>query len=475
MNEATAAAAPAEAEGTRLTASVALATIGAATLASLIVPGSRAGLGLALASLAVLLAAAIGSEAERSGWRLTMIVTAGLLATVSLLRDAAWLVTLDLIAALFFAAIGLAGERSSAGFIRVPAVFLVGLFAGPTEVVKGASDREPVLAAPASGAVVIRAALLTTGLVALFASLFAWADGAFAHLFGELSPDLGALDLPVRVGTALWAIAVGGSLALFAREEPAAAADTKPPPRSLAPLEWGAALGALVLLFTGFVAVQFVVLFGGDQHVLDTAGLTYAEYAREGFVQLLFVALLVLAVVGAAMRYARAIGSRERLALRSLLTALCCLTLVILASALHRLDLYVDAFGATRERLVAVAICALVGSILIAAVVSLFTSDRRWLPRAIALLAAIAAISLTLVDPDARVAERNVDRYEAAGSFDESYNSRLSADATPALTELPSPVAAEVLERQRDRLAEADGFWGANVGRSQARAALESP
>ncbi len=45
------------------------------------------------------------------------------------------------------------------------------------------------------------------------------------------------------------------------------------------------------------MAIQFATLFGGDRHVLETAHLTYAQYARSGFGQLLAVAALTLVVV----------------------------------------------------------------------------------------------------------------------------------------------------------------------------------
>ena len=56
-------------------------------------------------------------------------------------------------------------------------------------------------------------------------------------------------------------------------------------------------LGVLDALFVAFVAVQATVLFGGHAHVLETEGLTYAEYARQGFWQLLWVSALTLLVL----------------------------------------------------------------------------------------------------------------------------------------------------------------------------------
>ena len=93
-----------------------------------------------------------------------------------------------------------------------------------------------------------------------------------------------------------------------------------------------------------FVAVQLRVLFGGAGYVRATTGLGYGEYARHGFVELLLVASLTLAVIAVA-----AARSRDRV-VRALLGVLCVLTLVVMASAQHRLDLVEDAYGATRVR-----------------------------------------------------------------------------------------------------------------------------
>ncbi len=75
----------------------------------------------------------------------------------------------------------------------------------------------------------------------------------------------------------------------------------------------------MVLLFGGFVAVQATVLFGGARHVLETAGLTSAEYARQGFWQLLAVTVLTLLVIGVVVRFARRESVVDRTWLRVLL------------------------------------------------------------------------------------------------------------------------------------------------------------
>ena len=73
--------------------------------------------------------------------------------------------------------------------------------------------------------------------------------------------------------------------------------------RRLDTFKWTPRLGAvelnvvvtiLDLLFLAFVIVQFRYLFGGRDLVQQSANLTYAEYARHGFFELVAVAALTL-------------------------------------------------------------------------------------------------------------------------------------------------------------------------------------
>jgi hypothetical protein len=475
------AAAAAEADRADPRARTALAVLAATALASLVIPGSRAGLGLTVASMAMLAATIVGAEVRRSRTSLVMLMAAELLLAAPLVRDAAWLITYDLAIALALSAAALAGASSWRALGR--AWTRLGLYAlkGPAAIARVSIGQIPA-AGPDSYAALARGGLLTLGLLTVFAALFASADGVFAHLFGSLSPDLEQWQLPARIGVAIVAIAIGGGLALLARGgeddelDPTFdefMASPSAPGRLLRPAEWAFALGALTALFAGFVAVQFVVLFGGQAHVVETADLTYSEYARQGFGQLVVVAGLVLAVVAGALRFSRTDTPRQRLLLHALLAGLCALTLVVLASAVHRLDLYVDVFGATRLRFIAAATCALIACVLVGVIAALFSARRAWLAPTVAMMVALVAIGATAINPDARIAERNVERYQSSGALDRAYNSRLSADATPALAQLPRPLATSVLTHQRGRLETPDGFWGFSEARRSARTALE--
>jgi hypothetical protein len=240
--------------------------------------------------------------------------------------------------------------------------------------------------------------------------------------------------------------------------------------RRVARLEWAVPLSLLVLLFAMFVAVQLTVLFGGSRHVLDTDGLTYAQYARGGFWQLLVATGLTLAVLAGAARWAPRDTKTDRVLIRAVLGALAVLTLVVVASATHRMDLYADTYGLTRLRLL-VALCEVwLGLVFVLILIAGIRLAGRWLPRAVIAAAVLALLGLAGANPDRLIADHNVTRYEQTGRIDTLYLSDLSADAVPALDRLTgdnrgcvlAPIAADLLH-------DADDWRGWNLGRHHAR------
>ena len=451
----------------------ALRPAGAATaagaLAAALLPGARAGLGLVLVALALAVAAALAPRPAPTLRSALLGALALALAASAAFRDAGWVVAGELAGAVVLGSIAMSVPRHARGVARA-ALAALRLAAGARRI---AHDAAAGLQVAPTGrvAAVARGLVLAGALVAIFGALFAGGDRAFAQIAGDVLPDAPPLgDLPLRLVVFGLVVSLAGALAHAASvaDEPA-----RGPLLRLGRVEWLLALAALNALFAAFVAVQLAVLFGGDAYVRETAGLTYAQYARAGFAQLVVVAVLTLCVVAAALRWARRERPRDERLLCALLAVLCALTLVVLASALHRLDLYEEAYGFTRLRLAVHALLLFGGALLACVIPALVSVRRDWLPRATVALAGVAALAFWVGDPDARIAAHNVARSESTGRIDAAYLGRLSADAVPALMRLPAPLRERVLALQRARLTGArDGLAAANRSRARARAAL---
>ncbi|MER7368989.1 DUF4153 domain-containing protein, partial [Nonomuraea wenchangensis] len=314
---------------------------------------------------------------------------------------------------------------------------------------------------------------ITVVLLMVFGLLFASADAVFASYAERLlTAPAWAESVPARIVLfVLFAVLLAAVVLVALRP----VNDPVGPERKFAVSRsvWLVPLTAVNLLFAAFVAVQITALFGGDTLVLRTAGLTYAEYARQGFFQLVVVSVFVLGIVAVAAGLLRT-GRRERWVLAGLLGVLCGLTMVVLASALHRMSLYTDAYGLSRLRLSVQATVWWLGAVfalvLLAGAARLTGRGSGWLPRTIVLVTGLGLGAFALVNPDLRVAATQVE-VRGVANLDSDYLGDLGAEAVPALDRLPEPqrscVLADVIAA--NELDRSDPWNGWNLARAQAR------
>jgi hypothetical protein len=211
--------------------------------------------------------------------------------------------------------------------------------------------------------------------------------------------------------------------------------------------EVATALAAIDLLFLVFVIVQFRYLFGADSLVQVTPDLTYAEYARRGFFELVFAVVLVVPILLAADWLLERRSRRDAVVFRILAGAQIALVLAIAASALQRLRLYHAVYGLTGSRFSAMVLLIWIGAMLcwLAATV---LRGRRDLFAFGTLASGLATIALMFaINPDAIIARTNVTRMAAADvrvRFDVAYATSLSADAVPVLIDALSGLPPDV-------------------------------
>ena len=377
----------------------------AAAAAAVTLPGHRLGIGVGLVAVIAAVAIADARATTPSAHAIGFGALALALAAMPAIRDALWVVAADLSASILVGSVAVTGRARWAELAAGAVAALIRSVETPRLV-----TRTNVETARLRGLAPVARGMLVGGLVVLpFGALFWSADSAFADLAGSM-PVPSLASLPERVAVFAFVLVLVGGLVLAGRRPPALADRDSRPAHSNA--EWAIPLALLDLLFLAFVVIQLTVLFGGNEHVLRTAGLTYAEYARRGFAELLVAAGLTLVVIAVAVRVA---GARGRLLLRALLGVLCLLTLVILASALRRLDLYEDAYGFTRLRITAHAIGLWLGGIFLLVLLAGLTRHARWLPRTAAAFTGTALLVFSLANPDGLVAQSNVDRWRATG------------------------------------------------------------
>lgn len=440
------------------------------------------GFGVNLLIVACPAAAAAYVAARHAGrrprpWAYFWAAACPALLVVPALRDASWPSLLAVLTALAAGALALQGGRTwpsvLLGPLSLPAACPAALawaWRGLRQRAQGSRRR---------WGPVVRAVVVAVALLAVFGALFAGADPAFADLLDRLVPRMSVGDGPLR----LLLFLLGLAFALASARTAAAPwrwdrIRVRPGP-ARGRLEWMLPLVVLDLLFAAFIAVQLGVLLGGYDEVLARTGLTYAEYARQGFWQLLGATVLTLVVIALALRWAPRGRRSDTTLVRIVLGTLCGLTLAVVLSALRRMDFYVDAYGLTRLRLSVAGVELWLGVVIVLIMIAGVTGalGRRgaaWLPRTVTATAALGVLAFGLVSPDRLVAEQNVDRFQATGKIDVSYLRNLSADAVPALDRLPRPQRACALgETAADLASDRDEPWYAlSLGEAEAREIL---
>ncbi len=192
----------------------------------------------------------------------------------------------------------------------------------------------------------------------------------------------------------------------------------------------GIVLGLVNILFLAFVFIQVKYLFAGSPLDLD---LTYAEYAKNGFFELVWVVLLsaVLHLI-----VFRSTSKHKTLILINIFqVSLISQVGVIAYSALMRMNMYQEAYGYTVKRLYVEWFIYVIIGLLLFSGIALFTklSFQKFFNFSI-LVIFCAFVSVSLINVDYIIAKENVRRVVNDGkSLDIYYLLKLSPDAAPAL------------------------------------------
>lgn len=353
------------------------------------------------------------------------------------IRTSPWLIGPDVIAVVVLLA--LAASYAGGGSVfdltlpgaaaRAFAAALHGLFA-PAFAWRPVAARRP---AEGRSAPFVRGVLLAVPVVIILGALLRSADAVFAS-FVRMPATGSLVGHAVVVLIGAWAMS-GLLRTSSARDAPVPESAETP---RLGATEMTIVLGALVTLFAAFTAAQVVALGDGGRHVLRTHGLTYAEYARSGYFQLLAVATLTLGTLLAL----RATAAARTVRLTVLAETAVALTLVIVVSAVHRLSLYEHAYGLTMLRFYCVvfAVWIVVLFLLLGASLAGVAAGRRWFVSGAAVAGLVMLLALNALNPEAFVVRRDLARAEAGHRVDASYLSDLVGQSSDAVSVLAKGV-----------------------------------
>ncbi len=279
---------------------------------------------------------------------------------------------------------------------------------------------------------------ITLPLLAIVLFLLASADAVFESLFDQLGDWLRELSPGKSIWKTLRTLVLTLLIAsglYFITEPPAPEREPPVPKKCPAALYLLIPTILLDVVYLLFCAIQIKYLFGGAE-AAAMAG-SWAEYAREGFFQLVAVALINLSVclLGS---HKDTLARKGGQVLRVANAILLLLTLIILASAFRRMQLYILAYDLSVLRLMTLWGMLAILAGLLAAGWKLLRPDFLFF-RVFVPFVLVSWCLFCLAGPGRIVANYNIACYREAPyteTLDHSYLIRLGPAALPALYEL---------------------------------------
>lgn len=198
-------------------------------------------------------------------------------------------------------------------------------------------------------------------------------------------------------------------------------------------ITFGIIIAVIYIIYSG-IQIGYLFLRLGNL----PEGMTYSQYAHEGFWQLLFVSIINFAAVLICVKV-----FQDNRTLRIILTVISLCTCVMILSAGYRMVLYIREYNLTFLRILVLWFLAVLMIIFCGVIFWVFRKDFP-LFRYMIIVVSVCYIGLSMSHVDGIIAGYNISNTEQINENDISYLLYgLSVDAAPEIAEIPS----EILQR----------------------------
>lgn len=192
--------------------------------------------------------------------------------------------------------------------------------------------------------------------------------------------------------------------------------------------------GAVSLIYILFSGIQIVFLFIGAGTL--PSGYSYAEYAREGFFQLLFVSAFNLLMIIVCIEF-----FKDSKILNGILTIVSICTFIMIASSAYRMGMYISEYGLTFTRVFVLWALAVITLVMLGLVYQIYKKEFN-LFRYCFVIVSLCYVVLSFSHMDYFIAKYDLNMYDQMEQVhwtdnyvDYNYLLQLSTDAAPAVAE----------------------------------------
>jgi hypothetical protein len=225
--------------------------------------------------------------------------------------------------------------------------------------------------------------------------------------------------------------------------------------RQYEPLIAATLLSLLSIVYVFFCLIQILYLFIGKMQLPQNY--TYAEYARAGFFQLLFVCILNLVIVLFVLGH-----FPRKQVLTVLLAVISCCTYIMVVSSAFRMTLYVQNYQLTFLRVLVFWCLAVIALFLAGILVVIYKSDFPLFRYGLVVFS-VCYLALSFGRVDYWIASYNLAHAEAETDY--WYMANLSTDAAPAIARYAKDHAENTEEPNwvRSYVSGVDAYSGESV------------
>lgn len=189
-------------------------------------------------------------------------------------------------------------------------------------------------------------------------------------------------------------------------------------------------LASSAILFFGFILYQAFYLFGGQAAWVSIDGITYSEYAVQGFNELAVVSVLVIGLI-LSLRYFHTEHTQKHIII--LETILLAETFLLIISAWLRMNLYIEQYGYTSARLFGIWFFVVISVLLGLFIYNILRQklQHTFITQSF-LFIGVAMLLFTASAPDALSVRQNIARATETSLYDPTpHLKHVSAEAYP--------------------------------------------
>lgn len=279
-------------------------------------------------------------------------------------------------------------------------------------------------------------------------------DAAFSGMMGELFSDAFATLVKAAFGVVLSFFVIAYGITKKSRRSEDKKSASIRGIESVYVVSFLVAISACYLLY---LFSQLAYFFSAFRGFLPDGGVTYSEYARRGFFEMCTISVINLGLVFLSLLLSRKNeNGKVNVGVKILGTFISLFTLIIIATAISKMVLYIGAYGMTVLRLTTSAFMVLLAVVVISVILKIYIKGINVVKTSL-ITAGCILIALGTFNVNAVCAKYNYDAYQngTLPSIDVSAMYSLGDEGIPYLCLLTEDDDPLVIEQAESYLARA--------------------